>query len=123
MRFVFAVILTVAFLAGAADADDRKSGGTSGSQPKDDPSQIGNRDVGKGENFYSMEKEIALGKQLAQEVERKAKIVDDPIIDEHVNRVGKQLVRNSAGNVHFTIKVLESEEIKAFDLPGRVCFV
>src|SRR5580698_5007199 len=60
-----------------------------------DPDQIGNRDVGKGVNFYSIEKEIALGKQMAQEVERQAKIVDDPVIAEYVNRVGQNLVRNS----------------------------
>ena len=53
-----------------------------------DPDQIGNRDVGKGVNFYSIEKEIALGKQMAQEVERQAKIVDDPIVAEYVNRIG-----------------------------------
>jgi hypothetical protein len=47
---------------------------------KKDPEEIGNRDVGKGVNFYSLEKEIALGKQLAQEVERQAKIIEDPII-------------------------------------------
>ena len=62
---------------------------------KNDPDEIGNRDVGKGVNFWSLEKEIALGKQLAQEVERQAKIVDDPIIAEYVNRVGQNLVRNS----------------------------
>ena len=50
------------------------------SDKKKDPDEIGNRDVGKGVNFYSLEKEIALGKQLAQEVERQAKIVDDPVI-------------------------------------------
>ena len=58
-----------------------------------DPDAIGNRDVGKGVNFYSIEKEIALGKQLAQQVERQAKIIDDPIIAEYVNRVGQNLVR------------------------------
>ncbi len=60
-----------------------------------DPDEIGNRDVGKGVNFYSIEKEIALGKQMAQEVERQAKIVDDPIVAEYVNRIGQNLVRNS----------------------------
>jgi len=90
---------------------------------KDDPDQIGNRDVGKGVNFYSLEKEIALGKQLAQEVERQAKIVDDPIIAEYVNRVGQNLVRNSDAKVPFTIKVLDSEEVNAFALPGGFFFV
>src|SRR5216684_3496135 len=65
------------------------------SNSKKNPDEIGNRDVGKGINFYSIEKEIALGKQLAQEVERQARIVDDPIIAEYVNRVGQNLVRNS----------------------------
>jgi predicted Zn-dependent protease len=90
---------------------------------KKDPDEIGNRDVGKGVNFYSLEKEIALGKQLAQEVEREAKIVDDPVIAEYVNRVGQNLVRNSDAKVPFTIKVIDSEEINAFALPGGFFFV
>src|SRR3989454_6694855 len=90
---------------------------------KKDPEEIGNRDVGKGVNFYSLEKEIALGKQLAQEVERQAKIIDDPIIAEYVSRVGQNLVRNSDAKVPFTIKVLDSEEVNAFALPGGFFFV
>lgn len=58
-----------------------------GKDKRKDPEQIGNRDVGKGVNFYSLEKEIALGKQMAQEVEREAKIIEDPVIAEYVNRV------------------------------------
>ena len=91
--------------------------------PKDDPDEIGNRNVGQGVNFYSLEKEIALGKQLAQEVERQAKVVDDPIIAEYVNRLGQNLVRNSDAKVPFTIKVLDSEEVNAFALPGGFFFV
>jgi predicted Zn-dependent protease len=94
-----------------------------GDNKKKDPDEIGNRDVGKGVNFYSLEKEIALGKQLAQEVERQAKIVDDPVIAEYVNRVGQNLVRNSDAKVPFTIKVLDSEEVNAFALPGGFFFV
>ena len=94
-----------------------------GADKKKDPDEIGNRDVGKGINFYSLEKEIALGKQLAQEVERQAKIIDDPVIAEYVNRVGQNLVRNSDAKVPFTIKVLDSEEVNAFALPGGFFFV
>src|SRR5258706_8365710 len=93
------------------------------SDKKKDPDEIGNRDVGKGVNFYSIEKEIGLGKQLAQEVERQAKIIDDPVIAEYVNRVGQNLVRNSDAKVPFTIKVLDSEEVNAFALPGGFFFV
>jgi predicted Zn-dependent protease len=90
---------------------------------KDDPDEIGNRNVGKGINFYSLEKEIALGKQLAQEVERQAKIIDDPVIAEYVNRIGQNLVRNSDAKVPFTIKVLDSDDVNAFALPGGFFFV
>src|SRR5437762_562712 len=90
---------------------------------KKDPDEIGNRDVGKGINFYSIEKEIGMGKQMAQEVERQAKIVDDPVIAEYVNRVGQNLVRNSDAKVPFTIKVVDAEEINAFALPGGFFYV
>ena len=93
-----------------------------GKDKKKDPEAIGDRDVGKGVNFYSFEKEIALGKQMAQEVEREAKI-DDPIIAEYVNRVGQNLVRNSDAKVPFTIKVVDSEKVNAFALPGGFFFV
>lgn len=90
---------------------------------KKDPEEIGNRDVGKGVNFYSLEKEIAIGKQYAQEVERSAKIVDDPVIAEYVNRIGQNIVRNSDAKVPFTIKVLDAEEVNAFALPGGFFFI
>jgi predicted Zn-dependent protease len=90
---------------------------------KDDPDEIGNRDVGKGVNFYSIEKEIALGKGLAQEVERQAKIIDDPIVAEYVNRIGQNIVRNSDAEVPFVIKVIDDESVNAFALPGGFFFV
>jgi predicted Zn-dependent protease len=91
--------------------------------PEKDPDQIGNRNVSGKVNFYSIEKEIALGKQLANEVERQAKIINDPVIAEYVNRVGQNLVRNSDAKVPFTIKVIDSEEVNAFALPGGFFFV
>jgi len=90
---------------------------------KDDVDAIGNRDVGKGVNFYSLEREIALGKQAAQEVERTAKLIDDPVVTEYVNRVGQNLVRNSDAKVPFTIKVIDSDQVNAFALPGGFFFV
>jgi len=90
---------------------------------KQDVDAIGNRNVGHGLNFYSLEHEIALGKQLAQEVERSAKFIDDPVISEYVNRVGQNLVRNSDAQVPFTIKVIDSDVINAFALPGGFFYV
>jgi len=116
LRFAWPVVLLAALslLAPGVFAGDDK---------KKDPEEIGNRDVGKGVNFFSLEREIALGKQLAQEVERQAKIIDDPVIAEYVSRVGQNLVRNSDAKVPFTIKVLDSEEVNAFALPGGFFFV
>src|SRR6266536_3022884 len=90
---------------------------------KEDVEAIGNRGVGKGVNFYSLEREIALGKQLAQEVERSSKLIDDPVVTEYVNRVGQNLVRNSEARVPFTIKVIDSDEVNAFALPGGFFYV
>ena len=90
---------------------------------KEDVDAIGNRNPGKGVNFYSLEHEIALGKQLAQEVERTSKMIDDPVVTEYVNRVGQNLVRNSDARVPFTIKVIDSDEVNAFALPGGFFYV
>ena len=90
---------------------------------EEDVGAIGNRKVGKGINFYSLEREIALGKQLAQEVERSSKLIDDPVVTEYVNRVGQNLVRNSDARVPFTIKVIDSDEVNAFALPGGFFYV
>jgi len=90
---------------------------------KEDVEAIGNRSVGKGVNLYSLEREISLGKQLAQEVERSSKLIDDPIVTEYVNRVGQNLVRNSDARVPFTIKVIDSDEVNAFALPGGFFYV
>jgi len=117
LRSTLAGALALFWLAAQASlADDKKP-------PKKDPEQIGSRDVGRGINIYSLEKEIAIGKELAQEVERQAKLIDDPTIAEYVNRVGQNLVRNSDAKVPFTIKVIDSEEINAFALPGGFFFV
>jgi predicted Zn-dependent protease len=91
-----------------------------------DIDNIGNRNINKGLgniNFTSLEKEIQLGKQLAAEIERQVKLLEDPVINEYVNRVGQNLVRNSDAQIPFTIKVVESEEINAFALPGGFFYV
>lgn len=113
MRIGYAGFILLTLSLTVALADDKKS----------DPGQIGNRDVGKGLNCYSIEKEIAMGKQLAEEVQRQAKLIDDPIITEYVNRVGQNLVRNSDAKVPFTFQVIDDDSLNAFALPGGFIFV
>src|SRR6516165_490636 len=86
-------------------------------------SLIGHRNVGNGLNFYSLEREIAVGQDLAKQVEATSKLVTDPEINSYVNRIGQNLVRNSDSRVPFTIKVIDSNEINAFALPGGFFYV
>jgi predicted Zn-dependent protease len=88
-----------------------------------DVNAIGNRSVGHGPDFYSLQNEIAIGKRMAQEVDKSAKFVDDPVVVEYVNRVGQNLVRNSDAQVPFTIKVIDSDQVNAFALPGGFFYV
>ncbi len=92
-------------------------------KPKNDPDAIGDRNVSGKVNFYSLEKEIGLGKQMAQQVERQSKVINDPVVSEYVNRIGQNLVRNSDAKVPFTIKVIEDPSVNAFALPGGFFFV
>src|SRR5674476_102229 len=117
MSFRCALACLLAVVASRGFAQD------SGWKKKDDPAQIGNRDVGKGINLYSLEKEIALGKQLAEEVRRQAKVEEDPLISEYVNRVGQNLARNSDAKVPFSFQVIEGDSPNAFALPGGYVFV
>lgn len=115
-----ALALPLSLAAGPNEDDDEKR---DPKNKKEDVDAIGDREVGGGMNFYSLEKEIGLGKRLAQDVERHAKIIDDPIIAEYVNRVGQNLVRNSDAKVPFTIKLIDSQEVNAFALPGGFFYV
>jgi predicted Zn-dependent protease len=90
---------------------------------KYDVTRIGQRGIGSGVNFYSIEKEQALGRQLAQEVEQSSRLINDPVITEYVNRVGQNIVRNSDAKVPFTIKVIDDETVNAFALPGGFFYV
>jgi len=110
MRLLFAILTVAALVAFAQNK-------------KDDVSKIGDRNVGNCLNFYSIEKEIALGKQLAEEVARQSKLYLDPIVGEKVNRIGQNLARNSDAKVPFTFRVVEDDVPNAFALPGGFIFV
>ena len=89
---------------------------------KNDVDAIGNRKVA-GWDWYSIESEIRMGKAYATQIEASLKMVTDPVINEYVNRVGQNLVRNSDAKVPFTIKVVDSDVINAMALPGGFFYV
>ncbi len=87
------------------------------------PSEIGNRKVDGGPNFYSLERELALGRQLSLEVERQAKLFEDPIVNEYLNRLVQNLARHSDVTFPVSIKIIESDQPNAFTLPGGHMFI
>jgi beta-barrel assembly-enhancing protease len=93
---------------------------------KTDIDAVGNRNVGCGRgvgNWYSIEGQVATGRQYAQQIESQIKLIKDPVITEYVNRVGQNLVRNSDAQVPFTIKVIDSDVVNAMELPGGFFYV
>ena len=93
---------------------------------KTDVDAVGNRNVGceRGVgNWYSVEKQVAIGRQYAQQVEAQVKMVNDPVVTEYINRIGQNLVRNSDAQVPFTIKVIDSDVVNAMALPGGFFYV
>jgi beta-barrel assembly-enhancing protease len=114
-----AMFLTTVAFAGQDEPANKK-------KPKNsDVDNIGTRDINKGNilPLMSLEKEIALGHQLSAEVERQMKLLKDPVVNEYVNRVEQNIVRNSDAKVPFTIKIIESDEVNAFALPGGFLYV
>jgi predicted Zn-dependent protease len=109
MALAWGLVFCVAALAGA------------GGQ-KDDVNEIGNRKVAH-KSMISTEKEIAMGKQYASEIDRSARIVSDPVINEYINRVAQNVARNSDLTIPLTVKILDSPEINAFALPGGFLYV
>ena len=96
---------------------------------KEDPSQIGKRNINSGSDKFfgwlggSKDKEVAIGRQLAAEVEQQSKMIEDPMVTEYINRVGQNIVLHSDAKIPFTIKVIDSDEVNAFALPGGFFFV
>ena len=92
----------------------------------EDPAMIGKRNINTGiiaKMSGSTEKEVRQGREAAAEVDRQAKFIDDPLITEYVNRVGQNIVLHSDAKVPFTIKVIDSDEVNAFALPGGFFYV
>ncbi|HEX2489533.1 MAG TPA: M48 family metallopeptidase [Blastocatellia bacterium] len=120
-------LATTCTFAQDSDKSKKKSSEKSSSKSLDDknnPALIGKRDINKGSiQFYSIEREVAIGRQLAAEVDRSSKIINDPIVTEYINRVAQNVVLHSDSKVPFTIKVIDSQEVNAFALPGGFLYV
>jgi predicted Zn-dependent protease len=105
------------------DDSKHKSGKHNGKQERYDVSKIGARHVDHGVNFYSLDREMAMGKEMAMEWESQARLSEDPVVNHYVNALAQRLVRHSDAKVPFTVKVVNDDEINAFALPGGYFYV
>ena len=108
--------------AQTSDDKNKKQQKTKHDGSKDDVDAIGNRKIG-GMDWYSIEKEIRIGKEYAMQIEQSMRMVQDPVVNEYINRIGQNLVRNSDAKVPFTIKVVDDDSVNAFALPGGFFYV
>jgi len=123
-----AILLFSSGLASAAPGDDPNNEPVKLKHDGsiNDIGAIGNRNVGCGRgvgNWYSVEGQINMGRQYAEQIDSSSKLIKDPVITEYINRLGQNLVRNSDSKVPFTIKVIDSDAINAFALPGGFFYV
>jgi hypothetical protein len=112
--------------AAASPATETASAKKSPLPINDDPEMIGKRNINKGlwgKLAAGTDKEVKMGRMLAAQVDKEAKFVDDPVITEYVNRVGQNIVLHSDAKVPFTIRVVDSDEVNAFALPGGFFYV
>jgi predicted Zn-dependent protease len=112
--------------ADKVDAADKGDLGFPHDGKIDDVNAIGNRNVGCNKglgNWYSLERQVALGKSVAMQVEQSTKLVSDPVVNEYINRMAQNIVRNSDAKVPFTVKVLDDDTVNAFALPGGYFYV
>lgn len=93
-------------------------------EEKNNPELIGKRDINKGNlSFYSLDREITIGQSLAMEIDQSSQVITDPVVNEFINRIGQNIVLHSDAKIPFKIKVLDSEEVNAFALPGGFLYV
>src|ERR1051325_1392455 len=133
MRRLIVSVIAFLFACSGAFAGENSTSNSSNSGVKTyhdgsdkDLDAIGNRNVGCGRgvgNWYSLDKQVQMGKQYAQQVESAVKLINDPVVTEYVNRLGQNIVRNSDSQVPFTIKVIDDDTANAMALPGGFFYV
>jgi predicted Zn-dependent protease len=76
-------------------------------------------------NFVSPEEEIRLGKNVAAEVEKKERVLQNPALAAYVNEVGRKIVaQTERPDIPYTFKVIDNDkDVNAFSLPGGPVYV
>jgi predicted Zn-dependent protease len=79
-------------------------------------------------NRYSVADDVQAGRQAAQEVERQLPILQDSVVQNYVESVGRRLVNAIPAEFQhpqfrYTFKVVNARDINAFALPGGPMYV
>ena len=134
---VFAVLLAAIGSNAQTPTSDPDEDSTDPTQQKDparpedpkktekyDVNRIGHRGIGRGFNIYSQKRERQLGQNLAAAFDSSSRIVNDPVLNDYVNRLAQKIVRNSDAEIPFTVRLIDSSEIpRAYGLPGGFLYV
>lgn len=127
LMVVCGLVFNASVLAQSAPPSPAQSEGQSAPKSKVpakyDVSRIGDRRVDRGLDLYSIAQEQAIGKRMAEKVERQCRLVKDPVVTRYVQNLGQRLVRNSDAKIPFTIKVIDDNQVNAFALPGGYLYV
>ena len=77
-----------------------------------------------GFNLFSTKQDIEIGRQSAVEVERQLPILHDPVVESHVNAIGKRLAGFISGEKYpYQFKIVNASDINAFALPGGYLYL
>jgi Zn-dependent protease with chaperone function len=90
---------------------------------KSDIRRVGQRGVGHGIDIYSIRKEQAMGQALATKIDRTTKLITDPDVNDYVTRLTQKLGRNSDTEFLITTKIIDSDDVSIFSLPGGFIYL
>lgn len=75
-------------------------------------------------SLISKDQEISIGRDVAKQLEKQYGLVDDPALQERVNRIGQSLVAVcDRKDLPYSFKVLNSKEVNAMAAPGGYVYV
>lgn len=92
---------------------------------KDDIDSIGARQIGKRGvgNWYSPEREVAVGKEYAEEIESEVTLLQNRAVTAYIDTIAQRIARHSDAHLPLTVKVIDSDDPNAFSLMGGYLYV
>ena len=91
--------------------------------PQDVPSGCGVDFDVKKVSPDAIKKETRLGQEMAEEVERASRIIDDSATAQYLNHLAQNLARNSESPFPIQVKIIESDAKNELLLPGGFLYI